>query len=163
MTTLYHAHLPGDFGDFKKGYIGITDDMVSREIRHRQGISGCPILKKALLKYPDIVFSEISQGSREEMLRMEAWLRPKAMGWNAVAGGGAPPSHLGKSMSQEQKNKIGKANSGTNGPGWKGWWEIDGIRYDSAKIAATALGCSKYKVQHRAKSPKYPTWNFVPK
>lgn len=86
-TYLYHIHRKEDKGNLKVGYIGITVDTARRWKRHKHE----PVnehLGRALKKYDDIEFTIISEGSNEEMLRMENWLRPtNNIGWNVGVGG----------------------------------------------------------------------------
>lgn len=160
MTILYHAHLPDNLGNFNTGYIGITDNFQQRVMRHKAGYSGSPVLKRALAKYKDIIFTPISEGSRSDMLELEHYFRPTQKGWNACAGGGDPPSAKGKRMSETQKSKIGVSNSGRANSKWKGWWVVDGTAYESARICANALGVTKRTVLNRVLNPNFTNWTF---
>lgn len=89
---IYHICRKSDTNQFKMGYIGITSNIQQRWKSHRTGKTN-PHLKNALLKYDDVEFYIISTGSKEEMLRMERWLRPTpGLGWNCAEGGGLPPN-----------------------------------------------------------------------
>lgn len=118
INYIYHIRRQGDANDFSKGYIGISYNPKRRLREHRSGQN--PHLTAAFSKYNDIEMVIISQGTREEMLEMEVWLRPnKKMGWNCEKGGGNPPiftgeDHylFGKSHSEESKRKISEANEG---------------------------------------------------
>lgn len=118
-------------------------------------------LKRVYAKYPDIIEYVVLEGSREYCLFIEKHLRPlPRMGWNLTEGGGDPPNQKGKIMSETQKRNIGKANSGVNGPKWKGWWIVDGVRYDTTIDVAKVYGVTTKTVCDRAKNPKFPNWTF---
>lgn len=161
MTYLYHICCPQDEGNLCKGYLGITDDPFKRIKRHFAGY-GNIVIKRALEKYGELSFSLVSEGSREEMLRLENYFRPTKKAWNLVAGGGNPPNLKGKKWNKIQAIAIPLANSGKNNSKWKGWWSINGHLYESMSIASKALGVSKPTVRNRCLSKAWPEWIFVP-
>lgn len=178
---LYQIRRVCDAGDLTKGYVGISNNPARRLTEHtRKGDN--PHLHSALTKYADTEMVLVSEGTRIEMLTMEAWLRPERnIGWNIAEGGVCAPSQLGFRHSNESKVKmsasrlgvkkskahctnIGKSREGTKGSGWKGWWEIEGTRYESANIAFKELGLSnKQMVIRRTKSKNFPNYKFIPK
>lgn len=105
MNYLYHIHRVCRRGMLKEGYIGITKDPDRRFSEHKRG--GCnPHLDRALSKYDDVEITLISEGTRDEMLRMEAWLRPlEKTAWNIAAGGGNPPDPTGRPRTKETIEK----------------------------------------------------------
>lgn len=158
---LYHICRSSDEGDYSKGYVGITNNPEERWKRHRSGYSGSQRLYRAYCKYDDIVESVILEGPREVCAYYEATLRPSPkIGWNIAEGGGLPPNLSGKVMSEEQKAKIGKSNSGKNNIKWKGYWVVDGVKYESMTIAAKAVGCCKKTIRDRTLSEDFPNYIF---
>lgn len=104
MYYLYHICRAADVGNLKVGYIGISKDVKKRWKGHRSKTNAH--LQRALKAYDDIVWNVISEGSKEEILRMEVWLRPdKDIGWNIAAGGGLPPNLKGHKWSEETQAK----------------------------------------------------------
>src|SRR6476660_9387781 len=137
---VYHICREQDRGDITKGYIGISSNPGYRWMRHKKYEKQDSHLRRAYAKYDDIIEYILVQGSRDYCLMIEEKARPvKGIGWNIEKGGSAPPIQYGP-MSEAQKQKIGKANSGMNSAGWKGWWVIEGIRYLTTKEAANAHG-----------------------
>lgn len=159
MTILYHICADGDQGNLNKGYVGITDDWAQRFSKHFSDICDSPILKRAIAKYgEDIRFSLITEGSREEMLRLEAYLRPTAKGWNATAGGGNPPNLSGKVMSQAQKNKISLSNRKVKQEAFGSVWVCDGISFPSKLEASEYFGVTRKTIKDRCDNPKFVNW-----
>lgn len=160
---LYHLCREAHVGDFTKGYIGISKDTTTRWERHKGGYSGSKIVNNAYKKHNDIVETIILTSSVEACKYMEFMLRPEPrMGWNIAAGGGLPPNLAGKVMSEEQKSKIGISNGGSNNYKWKGYWQVDGVCYESMTKAAKAIGCCKKSVRDRVLSSDYPNYRFIP-
>lgn len=160
---VYHICREADKYDFSKGYIGISSNLEYRWYRHRN-CNENPHLTNAYAKYEDIIEYVLIAGSRDYCLNLESKLRPEnRIGWNLTKGGGLPPNHSGKEMSQDQKDKIGKANSGTNCANWKGWWIVENIRYETLKEVAARYNCTTKTVYNRAHSSKFPDWEFEPK
>lgn len=159
--SVYHICREADIGNFSVGYIGITQNTTERWYNHKIGWSGSQLVNRAYKKYDDIVESVVLTGSKELCLYTEMQLRPdKRIGWNLTEGGGLPPNLSGKIMSQEQKDKIGKSNSGQANFKWKGYWVIDGVKYVSMNEASRKLGCAKRTVRNRALSDDFPSWTF---
>ena len=163
MTILYHAHRPHHVGMLLEGYIGISDNFTERVKRHRAGYSGSERLKRAINKYKDVVFTPISEGTREHMLELENYFRPEKMSWNLTPGGGDPPTMLGREMPETQRKKIGEANRKVQIANNKGWWTVSGLRFDSMVLAAKEFGISKATVRNRCMNPSFPEWNFESK
>lgn len=93
---LYHICREGDVGSLSQGYIGISTNVERRWKEHKAGRTN-KHLKNALDKYDDVQFMIITEGNKDEILRMEEWLRPEEnMGWNIAKGGGVPPNHTGE-------------------------------------------------------------------
>lgn len=116
LVYLYHIHRNEDKSDLCKGYIGISKNP---ELRFKQHLKKPnKILKNALSKYSDITMTVITEGSLEEMLRMEEVLRPDVnLGWNLAKGGGLPPV---TEMTEGRKEKISKKMKGRqNSLGYK--------------------------------------------
>ncbi len=159
MTILYHICADGDQGNLNKGYVGITDDWAQRFSKHFSDICDSPILKRAIAKYgEDIRFSLITEGSREEMLRLEAYLRPAPKGWNATAGGGNPPNLSGKVMSQAQKDKISASGKIWQRARKKEVWSCGGIDFYSKQEAADFFNVNRRTIKVRCESPRFPNW-----
>lgn len=157
--VLYHICAPKDERDLSKGYVGITDDFNQRMDKHFSG-HGSIVVKRAYKKYGELSYSIVFTGPREVMLIFEKLLRPTKMAWNLVEGGGSPPNPKGKAWTENQAKTIPLANSGRNNSKWKGYWAIDGVKYESMQKAALALGCAKRTVRNRAFSDKFPNWKF---
>jgi len=129
LNYLYHICRKEDEGNLRKGYIGITKNLDRRWRQHNKPSSRSHV-SNAIRKYNDIIFTGITEGSREEMARFEEYLRPrKDIGWNIDCGGRIAPdrtghiisqetrkkmsnSHIGRKVSQETRNKISKAQKG---------------------------------------------------
>ena len=157
--VLYHICKTEDEGDLSQGYIGISSHPLSRIDKHFSG-HGNIIVGRASKKYKELSYSVVFNGSREAMLVLEKHLRPQKMAWNLVEGGGMPPSAKGKTWTKKQAQLIPLANSGKNNSKWKGYWVVDGVKYESMQKAATAVGCAKRTVRNRALSKDFPNWHF---
>lgn len=158
MTVLYHICRPEDETLLHQGYIGISDNFEQRLDRHSRGYSGSPILSRAFDKYPELSYSIVAEGTREEMLALEADLRPSPMGWNATAGGGSPPNLSGKVMSQEQKDKISKTNRKVCQNRSGATWTCDGIEFPSKLEASEYFGVTRKTIKDRCDNPKFVDW-----
>ena len=89
---LYHIRRFQDSGKLDEGYVGISNNPARRFATHKRGGHNVH-LDNALTKYADAEMVIVSEGTRKEMLEMEAWLRPtKHIGWNVAAGGCMPPT-----------------------------------------------------------------------
>jgi hypothetical protein len=74
-----------------EGYIGITTEFDRRMWKHFRNPSNIH-LARALQKYDDIKKDILWEGSRDECLLSEFFLRPDVgIGWNINRGGGMPP------------------------------------------------------------------------
>jgi len=159
---VYHICRQQDKFDFTKGYVGISSNPSYRWQRHKLYEKDGRLIN-AYRKYDDIIEYVLVEGNRKYCLDLENKLRPIArMGWNLVAGGGMPPSHKGKRMSQAQKDNISKSNSGVHGPRWKGYWIVDSEKFNTSIDVAARFGCTTKTVCNRVKNPDYPTWTFEP-
>ena len=126
----------------------------------------------------------ISSGSKEEMLRMENWLRPSPhIGWNIAAGGGMPPSPAGRILSTDSRRKISeksklrvgplnprfgasitemhrqaisRKNGRLFGPHFEGVYIVDGKYFSSSTKAACELNVSKAAIRSRCKKLTCP-------
>jgi len=157
--VLYHICTREQEGDLSKGYIGITSRPLDRIDKHLSG-KGSVVVGRAVKKYQKLSYSVVFTGPRKMMLTLEKLLRPEKMAWNLVSGGGMPPSSKGKTWTSRQAKLIPLANSGKNNPKWKGFWLIDGVKYESMQKAASAVGCAKRTVRNRALSKDFPNWQF---
>lgn len=103
---IYHICHEKDRGNFKEGYIGITNRPKRRWWEHRNKSTSCNnLLYGKITKHPDVIFYTISEGSKDEICRMENYFRPHKMGWNLTKGGGLPPNLKGHKWSEETRNK----------------------------------------------------------
>lgn len=160
--SLYHIRR-AEHTSLSDGYVGISTDVATRWARHKAGYSGSVVLNRAYTKYDDIVEDVLLEASEQTCRYFEMLLRPEQrVGWNLAIGGGNPPSHLGKVMSEEQKAKIGISNGGKNNVKWKGYWVVDGVRYVSSSVAAKHIGCTKRTIMNRVKSDSFPNYWFEP-
>jgi predicted GIY-YIG superfamily endonuclease len=107
-----------------QGYVGITNRFDRRMWEHFK-LDGNRYLKFAIKKYgwDRLVKSQLLISTEEYCLEMERKLRPEdKIGWNIVAGGGKPPSSIGKryklskpvwnvgiSMTPESAEKVSKS------------------------------------------------------
>ena len=94
---LYHIRRSCHKDILSEGYIGITKDPKTRLRSHQcDAKSTNPHLQRAMIVYKDVQMELITSGTRQEMLLLESYLRPKkGMGWNIEEGGGMPPTHSG--------------------------------------------------------------------
>lgn len=75
-------------------------------------------------------------------------------------------ANTGKTHTEDTKRKlsdIGKTKTGRSNNNFKGWWEIDGVRYESLTIAADATGVKWPTVRKRALSRNFLNYRFIPK
>lgn len=120
---LYHLHHEQDKGDYSKGYIGVTVCCKARLQGHR-GSKDNPKIVQARSE-GELFMDKVAKGTKKQMLKLEAKLRPKPdMGWNRAPGGGSSAngranglSRLGKPRkphSEETKAKIAASMKGKN-------------------------------------------------
>lgn len=117
-TYVYWLHLP-EHSDMRiQGYIGVSNDPKQRLWEHFNDVktnNHCnPYLARIIKKYPNkLIQTIVFEGEKDVCYTYEEELRPiKNIGWNLNKGGTCPPSALGKVLSVEHKEKIGKANTG---------------------------------------------------
>lgn len=66
----------------------------------------------------------------------------------------------GTTSSKSTKQAMSKAKKGKLNPKYKGYYLIDGKRYDTSGLAAKAVHVDQTTVLRRIKSDKYPAYNF---
>lgn len=102
---------------FSQGYVGVSNNPEKRWNGHRLSPQK-GYFANAINKYgwDSLVKKVVLIGDEKYCLEIEQKLRPaEQIGWNIVAGGGKPPSSLGKKFgakSDEVKAKISLANKG---------------------------------------------------
>jgi phage FluMu protein Com len=102
---------------FSQGYIGVSNNVKKRWYGHKLKPQNGHF-SNAVNKYgwDNLVKKVILIGEEKYCLDVELKLRPeKKIGWNLVAGGGKPPSSLGRKfgpMSAETKAKVSAAKKG---------------------------------------------------
>jgi len=122
--SVYWIRHPSHTDLMTQGYVGVTNRFDRRMWEHFK-LDGNRYLKFAIKKYgwDDLVKSQLLISTEEYCLEMESKLRPEdKIGWNIVAGGGKPPSSLGKryklskpvwnvgiSMTSESAEKVSKS------------------------------------------------------
>lgn len=147
---VYHAVREQDKEDYSKGYVGVSVDVKRRQRQHRGGKGKNPHFESALLKYPDIIWNILFEGTREECYTYEAKLRSEGnIGWNIRAGGagdGYTPTGR-KGHSEETKEKIRRANNVLVK------MQIEGKNYYTKKKAVEDLGISRRTLERRLKDP----------
>lgn len=117
-TYVYWLHLPDHSDVNTQGYIGVSNDPKQRLWSHLNDVktnNHCnPYLSRVIKKYPNqLIQTIIFEGEKDVCYTYEEELRPtKNIGWNLNKGGKHPPSALGRKLSAEHKEKIGKANAG---------------------------------------------------
>ena len=92
------------------GYVGVSNNPHKRFYQHQQNarLGKKDHLCNAINKYTDLCFTIISEGTKQECLEFEKFLRPACdIGWNITTGGGFPPAH--KKHTEEAKSKISEA------------------------------------------------------
>ncbi len=105
---------------FSQGYVGVSNNVEKRWYDHKTYTQNTH-LKHSIQKYgwDNLVKEVVLIGDDDYCLDVENKLRPNdKIGWNIVAGGGKPPSTLGKKFvrSQEWKDKQRLAKLGK--PSW---------------------------------------------
>jgi hypothetical protein len=101
-----------------QGYIGVSKNPSYRLWEHRNDVktnNHCnQHLSRAIKKYSDkLVQTIVFEGEKDVCYTYEEELRPtKNIGWNNNKGGDCPPSAKGRILTQDHKDKIGKANAG---------------------------------------------------
>ena len=115
--SVYWVHHPDHSDILTQGYIGVSKNVKVRLANHKNR----PLnehLKNAIKKYGwDMLVKKVLLIADEAYcLMIEEKLRPvKEIGWNIAAGGGMPPSALGKvfgPMSEETKAKVSASKKG---------------------------------------------------
>lgn len=117
-TYVYWLHLP-EHNDMRiQGYIGVSNNPKQRLWEHLNDVrtnNHCnPYLSRVINKYSgQLIQTIVFEGEKDVCYTYEEELRPtKNIGWNLNKGGEHPPSALGRKLSTEHKEKIGKANTG---------------------------------------------------
>ena len=180
---LYHIRRNIHDGQLNEGYIGVSRTPFDRYEDHVKR-SENPHLQNAISKYRDIEMRLISSGTKEQVLKMENWLRPnRQMGWNIAIGGGMPPDPTGRELSvetrgkiaaksrlkvgalnprfgvnitEQHKERIGQMNGRLFGPHFDGVYIVDGIYYQSSTVASNHVGVCKAAVRRRCKKTTSP-------
>ena len=117
-TYVYWLHLPEHTDMCIQGYLGVSNNPKQRLWEHFNDVktnNHCnPYLSRVINKYSDqIIQTIVFEGIKEVCYAYEENLRPtKNIGWNLNKGGAHPPSALGRKLSNQHKEKIGKANAG---------------------------------------------------
>ena len=108
-SCVYHIKRPGM--PLTEGYIGVTNNITHRLWRHKNSDY---VVGRALRKHKDAYLQVLVYSTAEECFSLEAKLRPQQqIGWNIAEGGGGYACNKGNTLSQEHKDKIGKANAVT--------------------------------------------------
>lgn len=103
---VYWIHREVHTDPSSEGYIGITSEFDKRMWRHFKNPNNTH-LKRALQKYDDVKKDILWEGSREECLLSEFFLRPEVgIGWNISRGGGMPPNISELPQIDEIKKQI---------------------------------------------------------
>lgn len=158
MMYLYHIFKEEDYGDLFKGYIGISKTPEARIDRHFAG-HGNVVVQRAFDKYGELCFSVITQGSEEEIKRLEKYLRPSPrIAWNIAEGGGLPPDMTGRDMPDEHKAKISEANKKWQRARKKEVWVCEGIEFISKLEASEHFGVTRKTIKDRCDNPKFVNW-----
>lgn len=117
MSAVYWIHHKNHTDMFSQGYIGVSKNVKKRWYDHNWKPQNNH-LSNAIKKYgwDNLIKEVILIGEQSYCLDVEAKLRPNPqIGWNLIAGGGMPPSSLGKKfgpMSDETKAKVSAAKKG---------------------------------------------------
>lgn len=117
-TYVYWLHLPEHNNMRIQGYIGVSNNPKQRLWEHLNDVrtnNHCnPYLSRVINKYFDqLIQTIVFEGEKAVCYAYEEELRPtKNIGWNSNKGGAHPPSALGRKLSTDHKEKIGKANTG---------------------------------------------------
>ena len=115
--SVYWVHHPDHSDMLTQGYIGVSKNVKTRFSNHKNSPSN-EHLKRAIEKYgwDTLVKKVLLIADEAYCLMIEAKLRAAdQIGWNVVAGGGMPPSALGKvfgPMSKETKAKVSASKKG---------------------------------------------------
>lgn len=119
MSAVYWIHHTDHTDMFSQGYVGVSNNTRNRWNDHRTTTQNNH-LKNAINKYgwENLVKKVIVVADKNYCLDIEFKLRPtEKIGWNIVAGGGNPPSALGRKVtnSAETRKKMSIAKLGTVG------------------------------------------------
>lgn len=107
MHSVYWIRNASHTDIFSQGYVGVSSNVAKRWEYHRKHGENTH-LRHAINKYgwEGLIKEVIVIADADYCLDVEAKLRPaNQMGWNIVAGGGNPPSYLGKKDSKEVRAK----------------------------------------------------------
>ena len=115
-SSVYWIHRPEHTDMFSQGYIGVSNNTKKRWNTHKIATENI-YLQRAIKKYgwDSLIKEVVVIADRLYCLAIECKLRSSAaIGWNIVAGGGMPPSSLGKKYirSAEYREKQSKAHIG---------------------------------------------------
>ena len=108
QSSVYWIHHPEHTDMFTQGYIGVSKDLKRRLRAHRASPSNLH-MKNAITKYgwDNLIKESVVVASKAYCLDVEIKLRPTdGIGWNAVLGGGNPPSTLGKKFIRTDEYKA---------------------------------------------------------
>lgn len=114
MSAVYWIHHADHTDMFSQGYVGVSSNIKKRWYDHRTTTEN-QHLKSAINKYgwDNLVKKVILMADKSYCLDIETKLRPIGqIGWNIVAGGGNPPSYLGKKDSEEVRRKKAASKFG---------------------------------------------------
>ena len=115
-SSVYWIHLPEHTDILTQGYIGVSNNTKYRWREHQSRTENIH-LQRAIKKYSwdNLIKEVIVIADNLYCLAVEFKLRAKdSIGWNIVAGGGMPPSSLGKKFikSAETRAKLSAAKMG---------------------------------------------------
>lgn len=125
---VYWVHLSSHKSIKTDGYVGVTTKGIkAREKQHKKDLS-CNHLANAILKYGDtLIWEQVFTGTVEGCYQLENYFRPSpGIGWN-IAIGGAVSCNLGRSISEESKQKLREAHKGKIP-----WWITADIKLSEA-------------------------------
>lgn len=122
VTYVYWIHLSEHTDANTQGYVGVSKNPTYRLWEHHNDVKNdnhCnPHLSRVIKKYSNkLIQTIIFKGNETECYLYEEEIRPKKnIGWNINKGGSYPPSALGRLLSDNHKEKIGKSNTGKKHP-----------------------------------------------
>ena len=136
IYKLYWIHRSIHTDPLSEGYIGITKDIDSRSMYHRNSKYR---VGKAMRKYNDVVVDILKENmTLSEVLTLEISYRPFAnLGWNIAPGGAGgvgtlkPNDNTRKKMSDARKKYCDEHGGPTRGKTYSGWSSQAKERYST--------------------------------
>ncbi len=142
-TFLYHIRRDQDDGVISKGYIGISNDPRRMCMPPSWDEIADPESKKRAISKA-LTGRVVSDETRRKLAEASTGVRHSA-------------------ETKKKLSDIGKTKTGMLNNNFKGWWEVDDVRYESLTIAEAAISVKWATIRKRALSSNFENYRFIPK